>query len=867
MLALWDAAANAPVDPDQVGSRSSRPRWWRCPVADDHRWTASPSSITRSLANGFTGCPCCAGRQLSITNSFAARYPEAVDLWHPDRNGDLTPDRVLGGSSDLAWWKCAEGPDHEWQVSPLVLGKGAVANGRRGCPFCAGKRASVTNSVATHPQLAAEWHPTANGDLRPEDIVAGTGQKLWWRCLEQPAHEWAATGANRTRGRGCPRCIRRLRSVLEVCLAYELATFLPDLNLHDDTLVVDGVTRHVDLHLRKPQVVIEVDGRYRHAGDVEHDRDARKTAFLENAGYRVLRVREHPLQPIGPHDVMVPTDATVKETTDAVLLRLRELDWVPLDADTIDDYLAEDEPRHVDEALTYLQVERPGKTIRLPGPVTFTRESRWEAGLRVLEAYVAREEHANVPWEHVEDGVPLGRWVGAKRAQRRRGRMPADRAATLEALPGWVWDAVGDQWEQGLLSLTAFRQREGHLDVPAQFWDEDGFPLGSWVRSHRRDGGRRTMTTDQRTRLEAVPGWTYTSPTQTAWDASLEALRAFADRRTPRQHREAGVNIDGWSKQQRARYHRGELPAERVQQLEAVTGWSWRPQDDAWEAGWAALTEHVRRTGTALVRRDATPHGYPLGAWVGEQRVRYTAGDLPQERQQRLETLAGWSWHPHADLWERHFEALEQFVAREGHARVPTDHIEGDVPLADWVIRHRQEFKAGLVPADRAARLEALPDWTWDVLASRWEKHYTALEAFAAREGHAQVPTDHLEADLKLGRWVVVQRQTYRKGDLAPDRADRLARTPGWVWDTRDAAWEKGFDALTGFQARNGHCRVPGTWLEDGYRLGQWVTVQRNLIRTGKLADMRRDRLAAIPGWERQPSTPTGPGIGPQTVV
>ena len=78
----------------------------------------------------------------------------------------------------------------------------------------------------------------------------------------------------------------------------------------------------------------------------------------------------------------------------------------------------------------------------MPGPVAFTRQERWDEGLRVLTLYIAREGHANVPYEHAEDGMPLGKWVGAKRGQYRRGRMNDERAATLEALPGWVWDAV-----------------------------------------------------------------------------------------------------------------------------------------------------------------------------------------------------------------------------------------------------------------------------------------------------------------------------------------------------------------------------------------------------------------------------------------
>jgi hypothetical protein len=297
------------------------------------------------------------------------------------------------------------------------------------------------------------------------------------------------------------------------------------------------------------------------------------------------------------------------------------------------------------------------------------------------------------------------------------------------------------------------------------------------------------MIDEQRRRLEALPGWTYAPPTESAWEAGLKGLAAFAARtghcRLPTGQREGGVDIDSWAARQRSRFHRGQLRADRVQRLEAVPGWSWTPTDAAWEAGYVALVAHVDAEGTALVRRDLVVDGYPVGAWVGEQRARYSEGQLLPERRERLEVLPGWAWNRHADSWERHHAVLLEFVEREGHARVPTDHVEDGLPLAAWVIRHRQDHKAGKVPQDRAERLEALPGWTWDVLAARWEEHFAGLQAYAAREGHARVPTGHLEEGLKLGSWVIVQRQAHRRDVLTAERTARLEAVAGWVWVAR----------------------------------------------------------------------------------
>jgi hypothetical protein len=737
------------------------------------------------LAKGFTGCPCCAGRQLSVTNSFAARYPAAVGMWDAERNHPLAPDQVLGGTPDVYWWRCDAGPDHRWQVSPLVLGKISVAKGRRGCPFCAGKRASVTNSVASHPDLSVEWHPTRNGDLDPANVVASTARKLWWRCQVDPSHEWAATGANRTRRRGCPMCKTSLRSILEVCLAHELRPFVGAMELSADKVVVDGVIHHVDLLLADHGIVVEVDGRYRHNDPTQLERDARKADRLRAEGYRVIRVRERPLEALHPHDVVVPLDATVKQTSDAVLLQLSALGW--LTVPDLHAYLELADPVHVDAAVAELSAQRPGQRIRLPGPNLMTREEMWDRFVAHLQTYVAREGHARVPWEHVEaDGYQLGQRVGTFRNRYRRGRLAEERVAWLESLVGWTWDAVTEVWETGFAHLVAYRDREGHLDVPAHYWTEDGYPLGSWVRSHRRRGGRRTITEEQRARLAAIPGWSFTPPTQTAWDTALAALTAYATRTggrtTARGQVEDGVNIDSWAKGQRARYHRGQLDPDRADRLEQVPGWSWRPQDDAWEEGYRALIQHVEDTGSVAVPRAGTRSGYPVASWAREQRARYADGTLTAARLDRLEAVPGWTWDPRQDSWNRHYAALLRFVEREGHAEVPTGHREDQLPLSSWVIRQRQDYKAGRVPGDRVEKLEALPRWTWDVLATRWDENFAAVATYAAEHGHACVPTAYEAHGRRLGAWVTVQRQSYRRGELDAERRARLEALPEWAW-------------------------------------------------------------------------------------
>lgn len=309
-----------------------------------------------------------------------------------------------------------------------------------------------------------------------------------------------------------------------------------------------------------------------------------------------------------------------------MLSQLRDLEWAHPEG--VEDYLRRTEPARLGLALEEVARRRPGKPIRIPGtPPGPDRVTLWERGYAALCAFVAREGHAMVVSDYQEGNVQLGRWVTAQRMRFKRGRLELDRAERLEAVPGWVWDVAAFEWEQGFAALQRYGDREGHVRVPVEHVEDD-LRLGQWVRSHRRpNGGRRTITDEQRSRLEAVPGWTYESPQDTAWDRAFAALADFAGAHGHlRKPSAPDVDLRGWVGQQRQRYRAGSLDHDRARRLETVPRWSWVPKQEVWEAGFTALTAFVHRAGDALVPPRHIEEGYPLGAWVLEQRGSYRRG-------------------------------------------------------------------------------------------------------------------------------------------------------------------------------------------------------------------------------------------------
>jgi len=213
LAAEWHPTRNGELRPEDLPAYARDKIWWRCKKG--HEWQAA---VDDRVAG--TGCPYCSSRKLLAGfNDLTTTNPELVKEWHPTKNGTLTPDQVFPGSGKLVWWQCDKG--HEWQAVISSRAKGGC-----GCPYCAGQKfLPGFNDLATAaPGVAAEWHPTKNGELRPDQIHRHSTRSVWWRC--EKGHEWQATPRARViQKSGCPVCSNKTILPGE----NDLATLKPEL--------------------------------------------------------------------------------------------------------------------------------------------------------------------------------------------------------------------------------------------------------------------------------------------------------------------------------------------------------------------------------------------------------------------------------------------------------------------------------------------------------------------------------------------------------------------------------------------------------------------------------------------------------------
>jgi len=67
------------------------------------------------------------------------------------------------------------------------------------------KKNKKPNLTVTHPELALKWHPTRNGNKKPEDYTHGSHEVIWFKCGKIETHVYKQS-IYHAKECGCPFC-------------------------------------------------------------------------------------------------------------------------------------------------------------------------------------------------------------------------------------------------------------------------------------------------------------------------------------------------------------------------------------------------------------------------------------------------------------------------------------------------------------------------------------------------------------------------------------------------------------------------------------------------------------------------------------
>ena len=380
--------------------------------------------------------------------------------------------------------------------------------------------------------------------------------------------------------------------------------------------------------------------------------------------------------------------------------------------------------RRQDYTSGTLGVSRIAELESLPGWTWRVLDELWSAGVTAVRAFAAEHGHANVPNSYVSpEGHRTGVWVNSRRGEYAAGKLPADRIAELEAIPGWIWRIVdsGALWAAGVAAVRAYAAENADARVPDGHVSPDGHRTGAWVQARRQQYATGSLSADRIAELESLPGWVW-NMLDAQWVAGIAAVRAYATKHGHARVPYSFMSPDGhrtgpWAQSRRRDYAAGKLSADRIAELESLPGWAWNTLDTQWTEGLAAVRTYAAETGHARIPYSyESPDGHRTGIWVSARRQEYAAGRLAADRIAELEAIPGWTWNQRDTAWALGVSAVRGFAAENGHARVPASYVSPDGHhTGQWVAQRRNGYATGKLSADRIAELELIPGWSWKV--------------------------------------------------------------------------------------------------------------------------------------------------------
>jgi hypothetical protein len=258
-----------------------------------------------------------------------------------------------------------------------------------------------------------------------------------------------------------------------------------------------------------------------------------------------------------------------------------------------------------------------------------------------------------------------------------------------------------------------------------------------------------------------------------------------------------------------------------------------RQADAAFEAGLTRARAYAAARGHLATRADTLQGGFPLGAWMTNQRILRLG--MSARRSAALRALDPYWDTPWPTLWQRTYHQARCHVAEQGPLDARGGFPGTGLSLGEWLYLqctrypdlHREQQRL-------LARLGIDAETARDARPRRRSQRAGEQEAlaharaWAAEHGSlAGVGVSTVHEDYPLGRWLSDRRGQMGRGVLSPGRAEALTRIDPWWRPPWHLCWQRSYE-----HARQQLQRVGGEELAAGFALmdkpaQEWLRIQQ----------------------------------------
>jgi len=216
----------------------------------------------------------------------------------------------------------------------------------------------------------------------------------------------------------------------------------------------------------------------------------------------------------------------------------------------------------------------------------------WKWGTQREEAYTwdehlqhwitQYEKRLQTPSSHSKDleEKRAGMWQGIQRVTYKNGTLSQERINKLLESPGWEWRSQREityTWEEQRQHWIT--QYEKLLQTPStKSKDPEEKRAGQWQSTQRTEYNKGALSQERINKLLETPGWEWGveaygwEEQRNLWVTVYTKIQKYPSHisKDPEEKR-AGI----WQSTQRAAYKKATLSQERINELDAIPGWTW----------------------------------------------------------------------------------------------------------------------------------------------------------------------------------------------------------------------------------------------------------------------------------------------------
>ena len=538
------------------------------------------------------------------------------------------------------------------------------------------------------------------------------------------------------------------------------------------------------------------------------------------------------------------------------------------------------------------------------------RPNNWNLMYNLATAYYNKYNNLEIPFRfktldginYNENGYSMGVWINTQRQFYKNGKLSKERIELLKKI-GMRFKNKKNivNWEEYYKLAETYFNKYNNLEISRIFktldginYDENGYNLGTWLVTQRKIYKNKKLSQKKIELLEKIGMRFENKKNIMGWEEYYKLAKVYFEKMGDLEisskfktldgitYNENGYNLGFWLVTQRKIYKNKKLSQEKIELLEKI---GMRFENKINKIGWEeyyklAKVYFEKNNNLEILQRFKTldgitydENGHKLGVWINTQRKAYKNRELNKERKELLEKI-GMRFESKKNIvdWEENYKLAKAYFEKNNNLEIPrsfktldgVNYDENGYNLGTWLVHQRQTYKRGELNKNKIKLLEKIGMFfPLDKREKKWMKNYGLAEAYFNKNNNLEIPDsfktlngiDYDEHGYKLGVWINFQRQSYKIGKLSKERIELLDKIGmRFSLDKFEKEWMKKYGLAESYFNKNNNLEIPRSFKtldgidynENGYKLGVWISIQRQSYKMGKLSKERIELLEKI---------------------